>query len=167
MSYFNATARKAAEAAAAEEVKAAEARFLAILEVSDSVVMSYSGIIPRVSDLITDCSHIVSLLLSAQTKSATPVDGKAVRISHFSEDPEVTALNWVNKGRLLMKVNDPLLKAAQAKGKPTTITLVSALLDLGRGDLPACTYYCDYSVISVCVYTLVLPCMCQIICFYN
>ena len=57
----------------------------------------------------------------------------------FAGDEEVTSLSWVQKGKLLVHLNEPLLKAAQAKGKPTTITLVSALLDLGRGDLPECT----------------------------
>jgi hypothetical protein len=40
----------------------------------------------------------------------------------------------------LLHLNAPLLQQAQAKGRPQTITLVSALMDLGRGDLPACSW---------------------------
>jgi len=72
-----------------------------------------------------------------ESVTAAPTDGRAVHLSSFQSNADVTALDWVKKGKVLLKVNQPLLEAARQKGPPTTITLVSALLDLGRGDLPA------------------------------
>lgn len=75
-----------------------------------------------------------------QSKSATIANGNALRIVEFENDPDVQKLTWVQKGSLLLHLNKPLLEQAQAKGRPKTITLVSALMDLGRGDLPACLW---------------------------
>ena len=87
------------------------------------------------------CPHVVccACFVFQKVKSVAAPGDEAIRMEYFAGDAEFQSLNWVDKGRVLLEVNRPLLKRADAKGKPTTITLVSALLDLGRGDLPACT----------------------------
>ncbi len=90
---------------------------------------------------LSKCPHIVccACCVLQKVKSVAAPGDEAIRMEYFAGDAEFQSLNWVDKGRVLLEVNRPLLKRADAKGKPTTITLVSALLDLGRGDLPACT----------------------------
>lgn len=70
-----------------------------------------------------------------ERQNVVPQDGKAVTIDAFQHLPDVLALPWHFKGKLLVDVNQPLIDAAKAKGRPKTITLVSGLFDLGRGNL--------------------------------
>jgi hypothetical protein len=74
-----------------------------------------------------------------QKQSVRPVNGVAVNMTAFVDNAEVLALPWHYKGQLLVDVNRELLQRADAAGRSKTITLVSGLFDLGRGDLPSGT----------------------------
>jgi hypothetical protein len=61
--------------------------------------------------------------------------GNAVAMPQLRDDPAVMALPWNYKGHLLSQLNRPLLNRADERGQPQTVTLVSGLFDLGRGEL--------------------------------
>ncbi len=75
----------------------------------------------------------MATLCAWQAAAGIPA-GNAVMMSDVAGIPNAITLPWMYKGRVLMNLNKPLLDSAAIKGLPRTITLVSGLFDLGRGD---------------------------------
>ena len=74
-------------------------------------------------------------LADALKDSFHNVNGDAINMTTLSTNPEVAALPWLYRGKLIVKLNEHLLKSADSRGRPGTITLVTGLFDLGRGNL--------------------------------
>jgi hypothetical protein len=91
--------------------------------------------------VVCGCVWCACCVSQRQTMRANPA-GNAVRFDAFEHVEEVVALPWHFKGKLLVDVNQPLLTAADAKGRSKSITLVSGLFDLGRGNLASGMYVC-------------------------
>jgi hypothetical protein len=74
--------------------------------------------------------------LADKLKAQLPQDGHAWNVTELvAIEPEVLELPWNYKGKLVVKVNQDLLSAANARPRPNSVTLVTGLFDLGRGNL--------------------------------